>query len=402
VSREAPGGTSGDPVRVVRIIARLNVGGPARHVVLLSAGTQARYPTLLVAGSVQRGEADMSGFARERGVAFLRIPELGRTLHPLNDVVAFWKLWRLCRAARPYIVHTHTAKAGTLGRLAAWLAGVPVRVHTFHGHVFHGYFGRLKTLFVITVERALARITTKFVAISPRQAKDVARYLGLPLDRVGVIPLGLDLDRFLRADAELERRRFREDIGARSDVVVTMVGRLTAIKNHELALRAFARLPHGSPRFLLVLVGGGEEEGRLRRLASQLGLAERVRFLGWRRDLEAVYYGSDIVALTSDNEGTPVCLIEALACGRAVVATNVGGVADVLEEGRHGLLVPPRDEAALARALLTLADGSARERFGMTGRTSIRERYGVQRLVRDVERLYDELVAQRPARRVAA
>jgi len=127
-----------------------------------------------------------------------------------------------------------------------------------------------------------------------------------------------------------------------------------------------------------------------------------VRFLGWRSDLEAVYYGSDIVALSSDNEGTPVCLIEALACGRAVVATNVGGVADVLEEGRHGLLVPPRDEAALARALLTLADGSARERFGMTGRTSIRERYGVQRLVRDVERLYDELLAQRPARRVAA
>jgi len=340
VSRDAPAATSGVPVRVVRIIARLNVGGPAWHVVLLSAGTQARYPTLLVAGSVQRGEADMSGFARERGVPFLSIPELGRTLHPLNDVVAFWKLWRLCRTARPHIVHTHTAKAGTLGRLAAWLAGVPVRVHTFHGHVFHGYFGRLKTLFVITVERALARITTKFVAISPRQAKDVARYLGLPLDRVGVIPLGLDLDRFLRADAELERRRFREDIGARSDVVVTMVGRLTAIKNHELALRAFARLPHGSPRFLLVLVGGGEEEGRLRRMASQLGLAERVRFLGWRRDLEAVYYGSDVVALTSDNEGTPVCLIEALACGRAVVATNVGGVADVLEEGRLGLLVP--------------------------------------------------------------
>ena len=166
--------------------------------------------------------------------------------------------------------------------------------------------------------------------------------------------------------------------------------------------RALARLLHGSPRFLLALVGGGEEEGRLRELASRLGLAERVRFLGWRRDLAAVYYGSDIVALTSDNEGTPVCLIEALACGRAVVATNVGGVADVLEEGRLGLLVPPRDEAALARALLTLADGSARERFGTTGSTAIGERYGVQRLVRDVERLYDELLAQRPGRRVAA
>src|SRR2546427_10590516 len=150
-----------------------------------------------------------------------------------------------------------------------------------------------------------------------------------------------------------------------------MVGRIIAIKILALALRAFARLPHGSPRFLLALGGGGEEEGRLRELASRLGLAERVRFLGWRRDLAAVYYGSDIVALTSDNEGTPVCLIEALACGRAVVATNVGGVPDVLEQGRLGLLVPPRGEAALPRALLTLADGSAGERFGTTGSTAI-------------------------------
>ena len=395
MSREAPGGTSGDPVRVVRIIARLNVGGPARHVVLLSAGTQARYPTLLVAGSVQRGEADMSGFARERGVAFLRIPELGRTLHPLNDVVAFWKLWRLCRAARPYIVHTHTAKAGTLGRLAAWLAGVPVRVHTFHGHVFHGYFGRLKTLFFITVERALARITTKFVAISPRQAKDVARHLRLPPDRVGVIPLGLDLDRFLTADAEQERQRFRQEIGVGEDVVVTMVGRLTAIKNHELAIRAFSRLRHASPRFLLALVGGGEEEERLRELASRLGLAERVRFLGWRRDLEAVYYGSDVIAVTSDNEGTPVCLIEALACGRAVVATNVGGVADVLEEGRLGLLIPPQDEAAFVQALEALAQPVRRRELADRARRAITERYGIRRLLSDMEGLYDQLLAQR-------
>src|SRR6266704_4221015 len=270
-------------VRVLRVIARLNVGGPAWNAVLLTSGTRARYPTLLAVGSTGSHEADMSPLAQQHGVPLTRISGLGREVRLLGDLRALWKLWRLCRTTRPHIVHTHTAKAGTLGRLAAWLAGVPVRVHTFHGHVFHGYFGRLKTLFFITVERALARITTKFVAISPRQAKDVARYLGLPPDRIGVIPLGLDLDRFLSADAELERRRFRDEIGARSDVVVTMVGRLTAIKNHELALRACARLLHGSPRFLLALVGGGEEEGRLRELASRLGLAARVRFLGWRR-----------------------------------------------------------------------------------------------------------------------
>jgi len=385
--------------RVVRVIARLNVGGPAWHVVLLSAGTELRYPTVLVAGSVPHGESDMSGLATERGVELLRIPELGRTVRPLDDLVALWKLWRLFRATRPEVVHTHTAKAGTLGRLAAWLAGVPIRVHTFHGHVFHGYFGGFKTFLFLTVERILARLTTKVVAISPRQADDLRRYLRVPAERITVIPLGLDLDRFVEADAEAERQGFRRSIGAGSEVVVAMVGRLTAIKNHALAIRALARLSGTLPAFLLVIVGGGEEEPALRNLVARLGLEKSVRFLGWRRDLEAVYYGSDVVALSSDNEGTPVCLIEALACGRPVVATTVGGVPDLLEEGRLGILVPPRDEAAFADALFAVGNAPGRENRAVRPASSIARRYGVERLVADIERLYDDLVALRPAAR---
>jgi len=383
--------------RVVRVIARLNVGGPAWHVVLLSAGTERRYPTVLVAGNIPRGELDMSGLATELGVELLRIPELGRTVRPLDDLVALWKLWRMFRATRPEVVHTHTAKAGTLGRLAAWLAGVPIRVHTFHGHVFHGYFGRVKTFLFLTVERILARLTTKVVAISPRQADELRRYLRVPAERIAVIPLGLDLGRFVAADAAVERQGFRRSIGAGSEVVVAMVGRLTAIKNHALAIRALARLSGTLPAFLLVIVGGGEEEPALRNLVARLGLDQSVRFLGWRRDLEAVYYGSDVVALSSDNEGTPVCLIEALACGRPVVATNVGGVPDLLEEGRLGILVPPRDEAAFADALLGVANATGGMNHASTPGSSIARRYGVERLVGDVERLYDELVAARPA-----
>ena len=383
--------------RVVRVIARLNVGGPAWHVVLLSAGTERRYPTVLVAGNIPRGELDMSGLATELGVELLRIPELGRAVRPLDDLVALWKLWRMFRATRPEVVHTHTAKAGTLGRLAAWLAGVPIRVHTFHGHVFHGYFGRVKTFLFLTVERILARLTTKVVAISPRQADELRRYLRVPAERIAVIPLGLDLGRFVAADAAVERQGFRRSIGAGSEVVVAMVGRLTAIKNHALAIRALARLSGTLPAFLLVIVGGGEEEPALRNLVARLGLDQSVRFLGWRRDLEAVYYGSDVVALSSDNEGTPVCLIEALACGRPVVATNVGGVPDLLEEGRLGILVPPRDEAAFADALLGVANATGGMNHASTPGSSIARRYGVERLVGDVERLYDELVAARPA-----
>ncbi|HYX81764.1 MAG TPA: glycosyltransferase, partial [Gemmatimonadales bacterium] len=314
--------------RVIRAIARLNVGGPAWNAVLLSAGLRARYPTLLAIGSTGANEADSSDLAAARGVDVVRVPGLGREITWLGDLRALWSLWRLCRRVRPDIVHTHTAKAGTLGRLAAWMAGVPVRVHTFHGHVFHGYFARWQTAIYIWIERLLARLTTRVVALSRRQADELRGYLRVGADKISVIPLGFDLRRFVTADACAARARFRSAVQARDDqVLITMVGRLTAIKNHALALRALAALDGAGDKVLLVLVGGGEAEARLRALVRTLGIETQVRFAGWWRDLEAVYYGSDVVALSSDNEGTPVCLIEALACGRAVIATDVGGVA---------------------------------------------------------------------------
>ncbi len=377
---------------MLRAIARLNVGGPAWNAVLLTAGTRARYPTVLAAGATGPHEADMSGLAEAHGVALLRIPGLGREVRPAGDLRALWTLWRLCRSLRPDIVHTHTAKAGTLGRLAAWLAGVPVRVHTFHGHVFRGYFGRWRSALYVAIERLLARITTRIVAISPRQADELRRYLRLGDGRVTVIPLGFDLGRLVRVDVPAARRRFRERLGAGDQVVVTMVGRLTAIKNHALALRAFAAVAATAANVLLVLVGGGEEERPLRALARNLDVSDRVRFAGWWDDLEAVYYGSDVVALSSKNEGTPVCLIEALACGRAVVATDVGGVADVLGEGAYGIIVPAGDEAAFAAALRRVLDPRERARLEGLGRSSVVSRYDVGRLVADVEALYDELL----------
>ncbi|MFN2572467.1 MAG: glycosyltransferase [Gemmatimonadales bacterium] len=388
------------PIRVIRAIARLNIGGPAWNAVLLSAGLRERYPTLLAIGSTGASEGDDSGLASEHGVEVVRIPGMGRDITFLGDLRALWALWRLCRRVRPDIVHTHTAKAGTLGRLAAWLAGVPVRVHTFHGHVFHGYFSRWQTAVYIAIERVLARITTRIIAISPRQADALCGYLGVSPRHISVIPLGFDLRRFVTADTQSARSRFRAAVGASADqILITMVGRLTAIKNHALALRAFAALGAKGDQALLVLVGGGEDEAPLRALAQTLGIATRVRFAGWWRDLEAVYYGSDIVALSSDNEGTPVCLIEALACGRAVVATNVGGVADVLDEGRLGVLVPAGQVDAFAQALQRLLDPSARGTYEALDHSGVIARYDVSRLVADVQALYDELLAQQPSRR---
>lgn len=381
-----------DGIRVVRVIARLNVGGPAWHVLLLTAGTRENYPTILATGTVGSGEQDMAALANARGVTLYRVPGLGREIGVLSDLRALWTLWRLFRRLRPQIVHTHTAKAGALGRVSALLAGVPVRVHTFHGHVFRGYFGRWRTAFFLSIERLLARITTRIVAISVRQRDELRRYLRVPADRIAIVELGLDLERFTIADRPVARDRFRNAVRAGDRLVVSLVGRLTAIKNQALAIRALAILRATHPELLLVLVGGGEDEPTLRDLACRLGVAGHVRFAGWWDDLEAVYYGSDVIALTSDNEGTPVCLIEALACGRPVVATNVGGVPDVLEDGRLGLLVPPRDVLAFATAMSQMTDSAVRHRLSGGGSDAMLRRFGAERLVSDVQALYDELV----------
>lgn len=385
--------------RVVRMIARLNVGGPALHATYLSSGLADRFDTLLVTGVVASDEADLTQFARDRGVRLEVLPRMGREIHPWNDLVVVLQLVRLLRRERPLIVHTHTAKAGTVGRLAAVIAGVPVRVHTFHGHVLRGYFGPLKTRLFIAIERFLARFSTVIVAISESQADELAGEFRIcSHEKMRVIPLGLELDR-LASTPEDVRTEFRSELGAGDRVVVSCVGRLVPIKNHDLLLDAFAKVIAGGASALLVIVGGGSEEQRLRAKVSDLGIAGHVRFLGWRSDLVRIYAGSDIVALSSDNEGTPVAVIEAMAAGRAVIATDVGGVRDVLEGGRLGSLVPRGDADAFARELAALvSDGDRRRAFAATGANAVVQRFGKARLLRDIETLYDELLASRQAR----
>jgi glycosyltransferase involved in cell wall biosynthesis len=390
---------AGAPSRVVRIIARLNIGGPALHTMHLTAGMAERYPTLLVAGAVDTGEADLYAEAEARALPLLRLPELGRRLRPWQDAVALFKLVRLLRRERPRIVHTHTAKAGTLGRLAAILAGVPVRVHTYHGHVFSGYFGPWTTRAFLLVERLLARFTTRLVTVSEGQARELVERYGIcSAKQMQVIPLGLELDPFAPARSAPLAPLLGREIGVSGVPLITIVGRLAPIKNHDLFLAAGARLAESGARFHLVVVGSGPEEPRLRRQAEALGLQGRISFLGWRRDLDRIYAGSDIVVLTSRNEGTPVCLIEALSAGRAVVSTNVGGVSEVLQGGELGLLVPGDDVDALAAALKRLLDDPAlRAELGRKGAVSAPRRFGAARLVSDMTALYDDLLSPRLA-----
>ncbi|HEX6250801.1 MAG TPA: glycosyltransferase family 4 protein [Gemmatimonadaceae bacterium] len=387
---------SGGRPLVARVIARLNVGGPAIHVMNLTHGLAAEYPTLLITGTVGPDEGDMLPDAVARGLPLHVIPELGRSVRPWHDVVALYRLTVLFRRIRPALVHTHTAKAGTLGRVAAIVARVPVRVHTFHGHVFRGYFGRLTPL-VIAVERTLARLTTRIITVSESQADELAREFRIaPRERIAVIPLGLDLSRFVPAAIAPLRGELRREIQAGDAPIVTIVGRLVPIKNHELFLRAAAEVVARGRECLFVIVGGGDEGPRLRALATELGIDRQVRFLGWRSDLPRIYADSDVVALTSDNEGTPVSLIEALAAGCAVASTDVGGVRDVLDGGRLGALTPAGDASAMAAAIASLLDDpSSSKAMALRGSEAVATRYGVDRLVSDMASLYDSLLSRR-------
>jgi glycosyltransferase involved in cell wall biosynthesis len=391
---EAP---DGRPIRVLRVIARLNMGGPALHVTYLARGLQARgYETTLVAGDVARGEESMSFVARRAGVDVVRLPGLSRELSPLRDAIAALRVARLIRRVRPDIVHTHTAKAGAVGRVAALLAGRgrrPVVVHTFHGHVLRGYFGSAGTLLFRAIETALARWTDRLVAVSPEVRDELVALHVAPRRKFSVVRLGIELEPRVRFDGDPAEVRRRHGIGAET-FVVGWFGRMTAVKRTDDLLATLAALRERGVDALLLLVGDGDDRERLEQGAHDLALARSCLFVGYQEDVAPWYAICDAVVLTSASEGTPVTIIEALAAGRPVVATDVGGVPDVVDEGETGFLVAPHDTAALAERLETLArDPSRRAAMGAAGRQRVLERYAVDRLVGDVDELYRELLA---------
>ncbi|MBA3513488.1 MAG: glycosyltransferase [Pyrinomonadaceae bacterium] len=428
-------------MKIVRVIARLNVGGPARHVVWLTAGLQGvDCDSLLVAGTVPPGEEDMSYFAAAHQVEPLFISEMSREIS-FKDALTIWKIYRrFCRES-PDVVHTHTAKAGTVGRVAGflyrWLTpstllGRPRQclfVHTYHGHIFHSYYGPLKTRLFLTIEKVLARlITDRIVVVSEQQRREIQERFGVGRpDQFAVIPLGLDTQCF--ADWRNRRQIFRDELGVQSDeMLVGIVGRLTGIKNHELFLRAVAILkdrlanekfrarpeyPSGQPAWgggvRFVVIGDGSLRDSLEALAQTLGLVADVIFAGSRRDPENFYPALDIVALTSLNEGTPLTLIEAMANARPVIATEVGGVVDLLGDAvsenqnesysvrRRGVSVPSDDVEAFAAAVIRLVeDSELRRELGERGLAYVTCSHSQERLLNDVMALYNELLKRRP------
>lgn len=378
-------------VRVLRLISRLNVGGPAHQVLLLTQRLDpSRYETLLVAGQEPAGEQRAEAWIAAYQVPVHYLPALRREPGLWQDVRAFVALWRLLRQYKPHILHTHTAKAGALGRIAAWLAGVPVRIHTFHGHSLEGYFSPLRSWLYLQVERFLARRTHCIIAISERQRRDlVERFRVAPPHKVRVIPLGFDLERLERYEAQRIAELRAAWLRGASGPLLGWMGRLVPIKRVDKLLHAVAELRHAYPGLRVVLVGEGPERPTLEALTQKLNLTPWIHWAGLRWDMPEVLRAVDAVVLVSDNEGTPVTLIEALACGVPVAATPVGGVPDLLEEGRWGYLLGEPLAESLAAFLQQLPEAQARAR---AAQPLIRQRYHSSRLLHDIQALYEELL----------
>ncbi len=391
-------------IKVLRVIARLNMGGPALHVAYLTEGLAERgYDTTLVAGSLGRGEDSMAFVAEARGVEVVKIDELHREISPFRDIVAVFRLARLIRAERPQILHTHTAKAGAIGRLAAMVAGPagpPIVVHTFHGHVLHGYFGPFRSLVFRLLERFLARRSTALIAVSPQVRDDLVALHVAPASKFTVVRLGIELDERVAVDEPM-RVEARRVLGIPPErFAVGWVGRMTSVKRTDDVVRAFAALRARGIDACLCIVGDGPDREQVEKRAHELGVIRDCLFLGYQEDVARFFAVFDAFVLSSVNEGTPVVAIEALAAGRPVVATDVGGVPDVVTEGVDGFLVEQGDTEALAERLARLAeDPELRRTMGEAGRERMLPRYAVTRLIDDIDRLYRSLLeAQRTAK----
>ena len=401
------------PTRILRLIARLNIGGPAIQAITLSSElSRDQYQTLLVYGSLSSGEGDMTYFARGKGVHRFIIEELGRNISLMDDLKALFIIRKIIKRFKPDILHTHTAKAGTLGRLAALSLRVPIltskkiRVfHTFHGHTFHSYFSRLKTFIFILVERFLARFTDSIIVVSEQQKKDICDTFKIaPEKKVQVIRLGFDLSAYGKIAPH--RKASLPNNGDRKNpdsLRVGIVGRLTPIKNHSMLLEAINHLSVSGKldRFKFIVVGDGELKTILMKEAEKLNVKDAISFRGWQKDMPAIYSELDTVVLTSKNEGTPVAIIEAMAASRPVVATAVGGVPDLIgsinekkpdgfQVGERGLILPSENAKALAGALLFVLE-NRKELKPMIRRAKefAYADYSQQRLLNDIKTLYE-------------
>ncbi len=391
--------------KVLRIINRFNLGGPTYNVAYLSKYISPAYETLLVGGAKDASEESSDFIVENLGLKPVIVEEMMREIDLKNDYAAYKKIKKLIREFKPDIVHTHASKAGTLGRLAAASCGVPVIVHTFHGHVFHSYFGKLKTIFYKNIERYLARKSTAIIAISEIQKHELVDIHHIcKAEKVHIVPLGFDLSKFQENTVE-KRSGFRKKYNLDEDeIAISIIGRLVPVKNHHLFLEALKIVSSKTSRKVRAfIIGDGESRAEIETKARELNIPftdgttanekTLLTFTSWIRDIDTALAGSDIIALTSYNEGTPVSLIEAQAANKPIVTTNVGGIENVVIPGQTAFLCDNNSIPQIAEALLKLIENDGlRASMAQKGWLHVKEKFHYTRLVADMEKLYAQLL----------
>ena len=387
------------PKKVVHIITRLDHGGSARETLQTVLGhDRGRFRVSIAFGRPETTTADDAALLKtdlqqlgQADVSVFQVPPLVREINPVLDAWATVALWRLLRRVRPEVVHTHTSKAGAVGRLAAWLVGIPVVIHTPHGHLFYGYYGRFLSTLVCFGERLLARLTDRIVTLTDRGAEEHVRYKVAGPQKFVTIHGGNSLAPFRSMRVNATNKRKELGLPPEGPIIGT-VGRLVLIKGHTWLIRAVPQVLAEFPQACVVLIGDGPLLGELKELAADLGISQHVVFLGTRHDIPECLAVLDLFVLPSLNEGMGRALLEAMAVGCPVVATRVGGIPDVVADGTTGLLVPPRDDRALAEAILTLLrDRSRRAAYCEAARRYVDGRFDIETMVHNIERLYDEV-----------
>ncbi|MGB0839730.1 MAG: glycosyltransferase [Chitinophagales bacterium] len=391
----------------------MNLGGPTYIPAILSKYLQPEFETLLISGMKDDSEASSDFILKELGIEATYIDTMYRSIRPNKDLAAYRQIKAIIQSFKPDIVHTHAAKAGAIGRLAAKHCGVPVVLHTFHGHVFHSYFNALKTQVFINLERYFARISSRIIAISPKQKIELGEEFKICANKkIEVIPLGFDLSRFYTDQAK-KRIGFRQKYQiAEDEIAIGIIGRLVPIKNHKLFLDALSLLqkkvqntPYAN-KVRAFVIGDGEERDNILQYAENIGLdyatakqatqkKATLTFTSWITTIDQAYAGLDIVALTSLNEGTPVALIEAQAAQKAIVSTDVGGVTDIVQANKTALIADSGDAVQISKHLYTLVSNeNLRLKMGQTGRPFAEKKFGYATMVANTSKLYTQLLCE--------
>ena len=382
------------PVKIINLLSRMNIGGPSVHTVLLTKYLDDKnFTSMLVSGTLSEGEGDMSYLVDQYQIEHRSIKTLQREISPVDDIKAIIELYKIFKKEKPQIVHTNLAKAGMVGRLAAWLAGIPVILHTYHGHVFSGYFSSLKTSIYILIERFMALLSTSVISVSEMIKKDICSVYKITSEKkVSVIPLGFELEKMESLDQY--RGTFRNQFSIPQDVpVIGIVGRITGIKNHQLFVDIANLLLNQNRNTHFLIIGDGELRDEIDKKVRTLGIEDRVHFTGWINETAKMYADLDLMLLTSINEGTPVTVIEAMYYEIPVISSDVGGLSDLIEDGKTGYLIKSFNPEDYIPVMIKLLESDQeRKKISLASHNFITENFNVSRLINDMSTLYKKLL----------